>query len=52
MLRLGTRTVPDAQAYACSVALRFMTGRSLPGSVSHQILDQSQERYWAFREQP
>jgi hypothetical protein len=42
------QTAADAHAYAGSVALRFMTSRSLPGSVSHQILDQSPE-YWAFR---
>ena len=46
------QTVADAEAYASSVALRFMTGRSLPGSVTHRILDQSEERYWAFHEQP
>jgi len=44
------QTVTDAQAYAGSIALRFMTGRSLPGSVSHQIHDQSQQPYWAFRQ--
>ena len=44
--------VADAEAYADSVALRFMTSRSLPGSVSHQIIDQSQQPYWAFRKQP
>ena len=44
------QSVADAHAYAGSVALRFMTGRSLPGSVSHLILDQSQQPYWAFRE--
>jgi hypothetical protein len=46
------QTDADADAYAASVALRFMTGRSLPGTVSHQVLDQSQEPYWAFRKQP
>jgi hypothetical protein len=46
------QTVADAEAYAGSVALRFMTGRSLPGSVSHHILDQSRERYWAFSREP
>jgi hypothetical protein len=29
------QTAADAEAYAASVAMRFMTGRSLPGSVSH-----------------
>jgi hypothetical protein len=46
------QTLADAEAYAASVALRFMTGRSLPGSVSHRILDQSEEPYWALRGQP
>jgi hypothetical protein len=46
------QTLADAEAYAASVALRFMTGRALPGTVSHQILDQSQQPYWAFRGQP
>ena len=44
------QTVADAQAYARSIALRFMTGRSRPGSVFHQVHDQSQQRYWAFRQ--
>ena len=44
------QTVADAQAYARSIALRFMTGRSLPGSVSHQVHDQSPQPYWAFRQ--
>jgi hypothetical protein len=43
------QTTADARAYAGSVALRFMTSRSLPGSVSHQVLDQSRDEYWAFR---
>jgi hypothetical protein len=43
------QTIADAQAYARSIALRFMTGRSLRGSVSHQIHDQSQQPYWLFR---
>jgi hypothetical protein len=45
------QTVADAETYAGSVALRFMARRSLPGSVSHQILDQAQEGYWVFRDQ-
>jgi hypothetical protein len=45
------QTVADAQAYAHSIALRFMTGRSVPGSVSHQIIDQSSGPYWAFSSQ-
>jgi hypothetical protein len=43
------QTAADARAYADSVALRFMTDRALPGSVSHQVLDQSPDEYWAFR---
>lgn len=44
------QTVTDAEVYAGSVALRFMTGRSLPGSVSHRIVDQAAERYWPFQD--
>jgi hypothetical protein len=44
------QTVADAEAYANSIALRFMTGRSVPGSISHQVLDQSGEPCWVFRE--
>ncbi len=43
------QTAADAHAYAGSVALRFMTSRSLPGSVSHQVLDQTPDEYWVFR---
>ena len=43
------QTAADAHAYAGSVALRFMTSRSLSGSVSHQVLDQSPHEYWVFR---
>jgi hypothetical protein len=43
------QTLADAEAYAHSIALRFMSGRSLPGSVSNQIHDQSQQPYWVFR---
>ena len=44
------QTVADAQAYARSIALRFMTSRSRPGSVSHQIHDQPRQPYWVFRQ--
>jgi beta-phosphoglucomutase family hydrolase len=44
----GWQTVADAEAYARSVALRFMTARSAPGSVSHRIIDQSRAPYWVF----
>jgi hypothetical protein len=37
----GWQTIADAEAYASSVALRFMTGRSVPGSVSYRVVDQS-----------
>ncbi len=43
------QTAADARAYAGSVALRFMTSRSLSGSVSYQVLDQFPDEYWAFR---
>jgi hypothetical protein len=46
------QTVAHAETYANSVALRFMTSRSLPGSVSHRVLDQSDQPYWAFAECP
>jgi hypothetical protein len=46
------QTAADAEAYAASVALRFMTGRSLPNSVSYQVLDQDPERYGASLERP
>lgn len=39
----------DAQAYAASVALRLMTRRSQPDSVSYRILQQTRTSYWAFR---
>jgi hypothetical protein len=42
------QTLADAEAYASSVALRFMTGRSMTGSVSHRIIDQSCTPYWIF----
>lgn len=44
-------TLADAEAYARSIALRFMTSRSLAGSISHRIHDQSQQPYWVFRQQ-
>ena len=43
------QTLADAEAYSESIALRFMTRRSQPGSVSHRILDQTREPYWALR---
>jgi hypothetical protein len=43
------QTLADAQLYAGSVALRFMTRRSLPGSVSHDVRDRSSAPYWPFQ---
>jgi hypothetical protein len=40
-------TVADARRYATSIAMRFMAGRSQPGSVSYEVIDQSAGRYWA-----
>ncbi len=40
------QTVADAEAYAASIALRFMTNRSVPGSVSHRILERSDDSPW------
>lgn len=44
------QTIEDALRYSQSIAMRFMTGRSIPGSVSSRTIDQSKERYWLFRE--
>jgi hypothetical protein len=43
------QTVEDAEHYATSIAVKFMTRRSIPESVQFKIIDQSKERYWAFR---
>jgi hypothetical protein len=43
------QTVKDAENYSKSIAVRFMSGRSVPGSVDFRIIDQSKDRYWAFR---
>jgi hypothetical protein len=40
------QTAADAEAYAASFALRFMTNRSVPGSVSHRILERGDESSW------
>ncbi len=42
------QTLEDARNYSQSIAMRFMTGRSHPDSVSFQILDQSASQYWLF----
>lgn len=39
------QTRADAEMYSRSVALRFMTGRSQPGSVSFRLIDQSRKPY-------
>jgi hypothetical protein len=36
----------DAEAYAQSIALRFMTNRSIPGSVSYRILERADDSPW------
>lgn len=40
-------SLADAQRYAGSIAMKFMAGRSEPGSVSHLLIDQAGGRYWA-----
>jgi len=42
------QTREDAENYCKSIAMRFMTHRSYPESVSFKILDQSREKYWMF----
>lgn len=42
-------SLADAERYAGSVAMRFMAGRSEPGSVSYRVIDQSAGAYWATR---
>ncbi|HOS38274.1 MAG TPA: hypothetical protein PLG31_00970 [Spirochaetota bacterium] len=42
------QTMADAGNYANSIAMRFMRNRSLPESVSFEIIDQRAARYWAF----
>jgi hypothetical protein len=39
----------DARRYSSSVALAFMAGRSKPGSVSFEVIDQRTGGYWACR---
>jgi hypothetical protein len=43
------QTVKDAENYSKSIAVRFMSGRSVPGTVDFRIIDESKDRYWAFR---
>jgi hypothetical protein len=40
----GWRTRADAERYAGSFAVRFMTRRSVPGSVSYEIRDNTEEK--------
>ena len=40
------QTPADAEAYVASIAFRFMTNRSIPGSVSHRILERSDDSPW------
>jgi hypothetical protein len=42
------QTRADAEAYSASFALHFMTNRSIPGSVSHRILDRDADSAWPF----
>jgi hypothetical protein len=45
------QTLSDARNYANSIAMRFMKGRSIPGSVSSKIIDQTTQKYWVFKDQ-
>jgi hypothetical protein len=42
------QTIEDAENYSKSIAMRFMTKRSDPKSVSFKIVDQRHEKYWLF----
>ncbi len=46
------QTRAHAEAYVASIALRFMTNRSIPGSVSYRILDRSGNKPWPITIQP
>lgn len=43
------QTIEDAEKYTHSIAMRFMTNRSVPGSVSFRVVDQQREKYGLFR---
>lgn len=43
-------TITDAQNYSKSIAMRFMTNRSIPGSVTWKVIDQSNRKYRVFSE--
>ena len=40
------QTRAHAEAYVASIALRFMTNRSIPGSLSYRILDREGDAPW------
>jgi hypothetical protein len=42
------QTIKDAENYSKSIAMRFMTNRSDPKSVSARVIDQSTQVYWLF----
>ncbi|MBC2727350.1 hypothetical protein [Desulfosporosinus sp.] len=42
-------TFRDAENYSKSIAVKFMTRRSVPGSVTFEIISQGEEKYWPFR---
>jgi hypothetical protein len=46
------KTLEDASNYSLSIAMRFMTRRSVPGSVTSQVIDQSTTPYWLFASEP
>ncbi|MEJ2710804.1 MAG: hypothetical protein P8074_24550 [Anaerolineales bacterium] len=46
------QTLEDASNYSRSIAMRFMTRRSVPGSVTWQVIDQSTTPYWLFAGEP
>jgi len=46
------RTLEDAKAYSGSFAVTFMTGRSEPGSVSFEVIDQREKPYGPIAEGP
>lgn len=43
------QTLQDAQNYASSVAMRVMTNRSEPDSVTLKVLEQERRKYWLFQ---
>lgn len=44
------RTGQDAQNYANSIAMRFMTRRSEPGSVTARVFSQAEDPFWLFKQ--